>query len=237
MADRSFLRWGGLAAVVGGVLALVGNVLHPRWTDMDDVERYRELADSGIWKVDHLLLVVALLLTTAGTVAIARSLEGRDGDALAQYGRIATVVGGAISLAAIGLDAYAYRVAAENFVGAIPQDQVASFWAVNAIDHVSTALFNVFTLVLLGVAPLLIGLAAMRSRRYPAWVAWAATVGGAVCFVVGLWGLGTTDQDMLVIPFLVGSLLVTLFILAAGWMLWQQPDADRAEPRRQAAAA
>jgi hypothetical protein len=237
MADHSFLRLGGASAVLGGVLALIGNVLHPRWTDLDNAELYRKLADSAVWKVDHLLLMVALLMTTAGTVAIARSLEGGDGDTLARYGRLATVVGGAIALAAVGLDAYAYRAAAENFAGATGADQTSAFWAVNAIDHVSTALFNVFTLVLLGVAPLLLGLAAMRTRRFPAWVAWVATVGGAVCFVVGLWGLATTDQDMLVIPFLVGSVLVTLFILAAGWILWQLPDEDRTQAQGQARAA
>lgn len=237
MADRSFLHWGGLAAVLGGVLALVGNALHPRWTDVEDTELYRNVADSGVWKFDHLLLMVALVLTTAGSVAIARSLHDGDGDTLARYGLLATVVGGAIALTGIGLDTYAYRAAAENFVGATEQDQVGAFWAVNAVDHVSTALFNVFTFVLLGVSPLLLGMAAIRSRRYPAWLGWAATAGGAVCTVVGLWGLGTRDQDMLVLPFIVGSVLVTLWILGAGWMLWQAPDPDRAQPREQARAA
>ena len=237
MADRSFLRWGGLAAVVGGVLALVGNALHPRWTDVEDVELYRKVADSGVWKADHLILVVALVLTVAGTVAIARSLHDGAGDTLARYGLLATVVGGAIALANIGLDGYAYRVAAENFAAANSQDQVGAFWATNAVDHISTAMFNVWTMVLLGISPLLLGMAAMRSGRYPTWLAWAATAGGAVCSVVGFWGLGTSDQDMLVIPFVVGSVLVTLWILGAGWMLWQQPEPDRAEPRRQAAAA
>jgi hypothetical protein len=237
MADRTFLRWGGAAAVIGGVLALVGNALHPRWTDVEDVELYRNIADSGVWKADHLLLVVALVLTVAGTVAIARSLHDGAGDTLARYGLLATVVGGAIALANISVDGYAARIAAENFAGASAQDQVGAFWASNAIDHISTAMFNVWTMVLLGISPLLLGMAALRSKRYPAWLAWAATAGGAVCTVVGFWGLGTSDQDMLVIPFVVGSVLVTLWILGAGWMLWQQPEPEPAAARGEALAA
>jgi hypothetical protein len=177
------------------------------------------------------------VLTVGGTVAIARSLHDGPGDTYARYGLLATVVGGAIALASISVDGYAARTAAENFAGASAQDQVGAFWAANAIDQLSTAIFNVWTMVLLGVSPLLLGMAAVRSKRYPAWVALAAVAGGAVCTVVGLWGLGTTDQEMFQIPFLVGSLLVTLWILAAGWMLWQQPEPDRAATRGQALAA
>ena len=237
MADRSFLRMGGAAAVLGGVLALIGNVLHPRWTDVDDVELYRNIADSGIWKLDHLILVVALILTTAGSVAIARSLHGGADDALARYGLLATVVGGAIALTNIALDSYAYRTAAENFAEAIPQDRIGAFWAANAIDHISTAAFHMWTIVLLGVSPLMLGAAAIRSRRFPAWVGWAGAAGGLVCTGVGFFGLVTSDQDMLVVPFLVGSVLVTLWILAAGWMLWQQPQPDRADAQGERLAA
>src|SRR3954471_11376004 len=84
--DRTFYRWGGAAAVVGGVLALLGNLMAPRWTDIDDVERYRKIADSGIWRIDALILVFAIILVTVGTVAVAKSLEGGGADGLAGYG-------------------------------------------------------------------------------------------------------------------------------------------------------
>jgi hypothetical protein len=237
MADRSFLRTGGAAAVLGGVLALVGNALHPRWTDVEDVELYRNIADSGIWKADHLVLVVALVFTVGGVVAIARSMEGAEGDGLARYGLLATVVGGAIALANISLDGYAMRAAAENFVNATDQDRVSAFWAVNAIDKIGSGMFSMWTLILLGVSPVLLGAAALRTRRFASWIGWAAVVGGVVCVGVGLAGLADVDADSLVIPFLVGSVLVTLWVLGAGWMLWQQPDPDRADTQGQRLAA
>ena len=226
MPDRSYLRMGGAMAVLGGVLALVGNVLHPRWSDVDDVELYTNIADSGIWKADHLILVVALIFTTAGIVAVARALEGGDGDALARYGLLATVIGGSVAIANISVDGYAMRAAAENFVDAIPQDRSGAFWAVNAVDNVSSAMFSVWTLVLLGVSPLLLGLAAIRSGRIAAWIGWAAVLGGVVSGGVGLAGLADVDPDSLIIPFLVGSMLVTVWVLGAGWTVWQQASAD-----------
>ena len=237
MADRSFFRVGGAAAVVGGVLALVGNLLAPRWTDIDDAERYRKVADSGIWRADMFILVVAIILITAGTVAVARSLEGGGSDALAAYGRLAAVVGASIALMDFAITASAFKDSADAFASATRQDQVSAFWATNAIDHVLGAMFSAWTIVLLGVSPLLLGAAALRTKRYPAWLGWAAIVGGLICLGIGFAGLTTTDGDSLVIPFAIGSVLVTVWGLGAGWMLWQQPEPDRTTPKRDAMAA
>ena len=224
--ERSTLRMGGAAAVVGGVLALVGNLLHPRWTDIDDVELYENIADSGIWEVDHLLLVVGILLIVGGVTAVARSLEGGAGHAFARYGLLATVVGGAIALADISIDASAMRTAAENFAEAGQEDRVGAFWAANAVDHVASAMFNMFTIVLLGVSPLLLGMAAVRSGRYPAALAWIAVVGGAAAVLTGMAGLGGAEGDDLLVPFLVASLLVTIWVIGAGWHLWRTADRE-----------
>jgi hypothetical protein len=217
---------GGAAAALGGVLALIGNLAHPRWTDIEDVELYEKIADSGIWVADHLILVVALVLITLGGTALARSLEGGEGHALARYGLVATVVGGAIFLADISLDAFAFRQAAENFAGAAQQDRVGAFWAANAIDHVSTAMFHMATVVSIGVSPLLLGMAAIRNGRYPAALAWTAVVGGAAGILTGMAGLGGAEGDDLMIPFLVASLLVTIWIIGAGTVLWRTPERE-----------
>jgi hypothetical protein len=107
--DRSFYRVGGAAAVVGGILALVGNLLAPRWTNIDDVERYRKVADSGVWRIDALILVFAIVFVTAGTVAIAKSMEGGGVDALAVFGRVAAIVGASLALLDFGLTAFAVK--------------------------------------------------------------------------------------------------------------------------------
>ena len=209
-------RVGGGAAVVGGVLALAGNLLHPRYGDEEDFEIYRKIAVSDRFVVADFILIFALLLVVAGFVALAR----HSGSGFwAEHGRLMALIGGTIAIAQFGVELYAFKHQSEVFARAIPEDQNASFWATNAIDHVNTAMFDTWTLVLLGLAPILIGVAAVRERRFTLWINVVALVGGAVCAFVGVVNLGLEDQSTLEIPFLVGSLLVTAWIVAAGTTL------------------
>jgi hypothetical protein len=209
-------RVGGGAAVAGGVLALVGNLAHPRYGDDEDFEIYRKIAVSDRYVVSDYILIVALILVTGGFVAVAR----RSGDSpWAEYGRLAALVGGAIAIAEIGLEMFAFKHQTEVFARATPEDLNGSFWAANALDHVNTALFNTWTLVFLGIAPVLIAIAALRARRFPQWVSALALLGGAICAFVGMVNLGRDDQTTLEIPFLIGSLVVTAWIISAGRFL------------------
>lgn len=237
MGNRSVLRAGGAAAVLGGVLAMVGNLLAPRWTNIDDPERYRKIADSGVWRADGVILVFAGILIVAGTVAIAKSLEGGGSDALAYYAKVAAVVGGSIALLDFAMTASAIKDSAEAFASANAQNQVSAFWATNALDHTLTSVFNLWSILLLGISPLLLGVAVLRTRRYATWLAWAAMAGGVLCLGTGTVGLTRTDQDPLVIPFAIGSVLVTIWALGAGWTLWQHNGTHPATPARETAAA
>src|SRR5438128_1643411 len=80
-------------------------------------------------------------------------------------------------------------------------DVVGAFWATNAVDHLNTALFAAWTIVYLGVAPLLLGVAIVQTRRYPGWVGALAGLGGAECLVVGFVNLMRTDQGATQVPF------------------------------------
>jgi hypothetical protein len=224
MDDRAYLRAGGAAAVVGGVLGLVGNLLHPRYGHVADVDIYSRIAVSDRFRIADFLIIIALLLTMAGFVAVARALSGGRGAMLARLGADAALVGGAIAIASIALDLYAFKQAA-------PADRVGAFWATNAIDKINTGALGAWTIVFLGVAPLLIGAAALAARRGPAWVGLTGTVGGALCLVVGFIDLSRQDQTPTQIPFLVGSLLVTAWIITAGVGLWRGASpADGASP-------
>jgi hypothetical protein len=221
MVDRAYLRAGGGAAVGGGVVGVVGNLLHPRYSNLDDVDIYRTIAASDRFRIADLLIIVALLLTVAGFVAIAHAMSGGAGSTLARFGRDAAVIGGAIAIASIALDLYGLRQAAENFAKAAPDNQSGAFWATNAIDHINTGMFGAWTIVFLGVAPFLIGGAALAARQRPIWVGLTGAVGGALCVVVGFINLSREDQTPTQIPFLVGSLLVTAWVIAAGIGLWR----------------
>lgn len=211
---------GGAVAVAGGVLALVGNLLHPRYNG-ENVDIYPRIAASDRYIAADFVLLVALVLLVIAVVSIARRVGSNP---LADCGRLLAVVGGTIAIAQIGIETFALRHQAEIFAGAPPDDRVGSFWAANTIDHINTGLFNTWTAVFLGLTPILIGVAALRARHFARWINVAAVLGGLLCFLVGSVNLGLDDQNKLNIPFLIGSLLVTLWVLAAGFVMIREAD-------------
>lgn len=221
--DTSYYRWGAVAAGAGGILALIGNLLAPRYNG-PDFENYRRMATSDRQTVAISLLLVALLLITAGLAAVAQSLRGPNMSGPLESGRLAVLVGGTIAAAQFGVELYAYRQQARAFAGAPDGNVVPAFWATNSIDHLNAALFDVWTVVLLGVAPVLLGLAMRGAQRYPSYVGLLGLVGGAVCLVVGFINLLKEDQSSTQWPFLAGSLIVTVWVLAAAYHLWPRQE-------------
>ena len=208
------VRSAGAATLAGGVLSLVGNLIHPRYPDDEDVVMYRKIADSTMFAVADVILIVAIALVVAGLVGVAQALGS---DAAARNARLAVVVGGTVAIAQLGIELFGVRQQANIFADASDSDRLGAFWATNALDHVSSALFATFTVFLLGVAPLLLGWAMLRVKGfYPAWLAGLGMAGGTVCVVVGFMNLLTSDQADNEIAFLVGSLLVTIWVLATG---------------------
>jgi hypothetical protein len=203
----------------GGILALVGNGLAPRYSG-DDVQTYRHIANSTRWAASDVIILLALLLVTAAFVGIARTITNGQSE-LGNYGRMTSLVGGAIALTNVGIELYAYRQQAKAFSGANATNIVSAFWATNALDHVSAALFATWTIVLLGIAPVLLGLGQVRAR-FGARLGYGAIVGGLVCVVVGIGSLLKQDQSTFDIPFAIGSVIVTIWLLATGMRLWRE---------------
>ena len=217
------LRVGGAAAVAGAVLALIGNLLHPRY-DGADVDIYRSIASSDRFRIADFVLVAALILLVAGTTTFARSLHSDGGVVLSEYGRLATLVGGTIAIAQFGVETYGLKQQAAAFAGAEAADMQGAFWATNAVDRLNTALFDTWTIVFLGIAPLVLGLAVLRIRRFPRWLGVLGAVGGTVCLVIGCVNLAREDQTSMQTPFLIGSLLVTAWLLCAGALMLRFRD-------------
>jgi hypothetical protein len=95
---RWVFRLGGWSAVVGSVLAGVGNLVHPV-TPMDDPEGVaRVIAGSGLWVPVHLAIVVGIALMLGGLVALYHSIRGGVAGALARLGLFAGVAGVTIGL-------------------------------------------------------------------------------------------------------------------------------------------
>ena len=59
-------RLGAWAGIVGSLVAMVGNLLHPATPIGDPEGVARAIADSGIWVADHLAIVLGLVLMLGG---------------------------------------------------------------------------------------------------------------------------------------------------------------------------
>jgi hypothetical protein len=221
MGTWSARRITAALALGGGLLALVGNGLAPRFSG-DDVRTYHSIANSGRWAAANVIILFALLFVTAAFAGIARVNSSAERGEAANYGRVAALVGGAIALANVGIELYAYRQQAKAFTDANSLNVVSAFWATNALDHLSAGMFATWTIVLLGVAPILLGIGQLRSGAM-ARLGYGAIVGGLVCVVVGVGSLLKQDQSTFDIPFAVGSVIVTIWLLATGLRLWREP--------------
>jgi hypothetical protein len=223
MTEVSTRRGTAVIGLTAGVVALVGNLLAPRF-DGEDVDVYRELADSTRSQVSNVIVLAAVILATAAFVGFTRVGYGGRHAELRYFGRLAATAGGTIAALETGIALFAYRQQAIAFAGADDRNVVSAFWATNAIDHLTGALFAVWTLLLLGLAPLLIAAEQLRERSVSPVVAGLGLVGGLGCAVVGVCLLLTDTPSDLDVPFLVTSLVVTAWIFATSLALWRTPD-------------
>ncbi|MDQ3999898.1 MAG: hypothetical protein M3283_02590, partial [Actinomycetota bacterium] len=91
--EGSIFRIGAVAGIVGSLLAMVGNLLHPAPPIGDPEGVAQTIAQSERWVPVHLVIVVGLILMLGALVAISRSIEGGVPGALAQLGSVAAVAG------------------------------------------------------------------------------------------------------------------------------------------------
>lgn len=221
MLDRSVLKVGGAAAMLGAVIGFVFNLLHPRPPDYTISAEIDTVADSGIWLFDHWMLGWAIALSFVGLVVVARSF--RDEPA-ASWGRLAfaaATAGAVLGITTIVVDGMAMKEAASN----VAAGGEAARATAEAVAYVGLALFTGFFGFTFGLQPLLFGIAGIVSDQYPKWLGYLAVVAGLLGFVGGatqyLTGISTFTVVGLFLPASLGFTVYTFFM---GWQLWQRTE-------------
>ncbi len=193
-----WIRWAGLAAVLGGVLWIpygIFEMLQPWGTDTvyrDDVG-YELITDAPLYRLYSLPGSLALLLTSLGllgTLALLRLPAGR----LSQVGRVLSYL--AVMLAVISLGG-----------------------AIALFDPVFTAC-RIFGTLALGIAAFLGGLDAQRAGKASGWAIALLLLGLVGMFLLPLWPLVYAVQWL---SEGAGAAVIALFGLgwvAAGYRLW-----------------
>jgi hypothetical protein len=222
---RQALRIGAVGAIVGGVIGLVANLLHPREAgSLDDVEGLlEEVSGSSIWVGDHFAILVALALLLAAFYGLTESITSESGAAWAQFAWGAGIVGIATGLPLLLVDGVALSQVADLWAEQASDAVVA---AASAVALISFALFTGVMLFLFGAVPILYGVAMLHGTDYAPWLGWVGVIFGLLSLVSGVIQVfaGIAPLTAYVL-FPIGSVVVTLWIIYLGVLMWRKSAA------------
>jgi hypothetical protein len=207
--DRTVLRVGAWAAIVGGVLGIVVNAFNPLRPDAealgDPFAPLDAAATSGSWKVVQIGVLVAFLFFLAAFYAITRSIAGNPARAWASLGLGAVFLGITLSVAAFavyaGLPSAVEELGVDSLVGVVV---------------VAGGLLTGSQIILFGVAGLLYAVAIVSSEAYPTWLGWVVGAGGAVGLVSGFMDAfagPTVATNFVLFPISSGLLILSVMYI------------------------
>ena len=231
------MRIGSVAAVLGSLLAGVGNLLHPV-TPRDDPDGVaRVIADSDPWTLIHLVLVLGLILMLAGLLGLRYSIEKTGlGAALTHLGMYAATVGATLGVATVILDGVAAKQLADQWAAAPEASQAVALAVVSANETMNFALAGMFNACFAGVPFLLFGLAVTRADGYPRWLGWVAFTAGIGSIGAGviqaLTGRPTMTSLVLTI---IGPTVISVWLLVMGVLMWRRTTAESTPSEQQPA--
>ena len=216
-------RIGSIAGIVGALLAMVGNLLHPATPIGDPQGVARTIAQSEIWVPVHLVIVVGLILMLGALVAISRSVEGGVAGALAQLGYVAAVAGVTVGVVLVIVDGVAAKHLADAWEAAPPGEAAAALRVVLAEEAINFALASLFNILFAGVTFILLGLAVAWSGEYPGWLGWIAVVAGVGSVPVGLVQAYTGESiGFTKIATIIFPTIITLWVVVMSVLLWRK---------------
>ncbi len=222
MSERTILRMGAGAAVLGAVISLVGNLLHPRPEDFDApiVAELQAVAESDGWIGIHLALLLGILLVVFGLFALARSLKGTEAEPQGRVALGGLLISAPVAVVTLGIDGYAIKAVADA-TAAAPGDPAALAAGV-AVAEAGWGLFMLTAMTFLGIVPVLYGLALASSKEWPAVFGAPIVVVGLGSIVAGLMGTFGGPTSAFFLLFTVTSVLAILWVLAGGIRLWMR---------------
>ncbi len=219
IAERWIFRIGSGAAIIGSLLAGVGNLLHPVTPIQNPEGVALVIAESILWVPVHVVIVLGIIIMLGGLVALYHSIKGGLAGALARFGLFAALAGTTLGVILVTLDGIAAKQLAEEWARA-PQRSEGALRLVLAEQTLDFALASFFNILYAGITFILYGLAVALSRVYPRWLGWVAVVAGMGSIGAGLVQAYTLESTPLSkILTIIFPTIIVLWLLVMGILL------------------
>jgi hypothetical protein len=210
--DRRALTLSGVLLLVGFVVnAIQRRIWHPTGEEDNHEAIFTEYAASE-WVATHFAEFLLVLVALAGLLVLCGPLR-RETPYLALLAAGAIIASGGTWTALQAVDGVTLKQTVDAWVATSGTDKATRFADAETVRWIEWALQSYFR-VLLGVAFLLVGAAAVVSRLVRSWLGVLLMVGGmlslALGFSVGYEGLESGFQDVVGIAF---QLVVLIFVV------------------------
>jgi hypothetical protein len=218
LADRALTLSGALLLVGFVVNAIQRMLLHPTGEEDDHEAIFTEYADSDVWVFTHFLEFVLILVALAGLLVLCRALRPET-PYLALLAAGAIIASSAAWAVLQGVDGVTLKQSVDAWADASGNDEATRFADAETIRWIEWGLQSYFR-VLLGLAFLLLGAAAVVSRLVPTWLGGLLVLAGllslAIGVSVGYAGLESAFQDAVAIALQLVILVLIVGLLVVG---------------------
>ena len=226
--DRSLLRIGAVVAVVGAVLLFVSTLLHPFEADPNDaLAAFREYAADRLWIASHLGQFLGVAFMVAALVALSRTLAEGAAGAWSRIGVAGAVASLAVAAVLQAVDGVALKFMVNEWAAAPAEQQQSLFQAALGVRQIEIGLASMMSL-LFGLTVTAYGVATLLGRTYPHWLGWVGIIGGVGTSAGGVAQAYTGFSGLAMAISMPASLLILLWMIAAGVSMWRRARFDSA---------
>jgi Domain of unknown function (DUF4386) len=216
---RDDLRLAGALLLAGFVVnGIQRMLLHPSGAEDDHQAIFTEYAESDVWVATHFAEFVLVLVAFAGLLVLCWVVRV-EAPYLAPLAAGAVIVTSATWAVLQGVDGVALKQAVDAWAAASGSEQAARYADAETVRWIEWGLQSYFRVVL-ALAFLLLGAAAVVSRLVPSWLGVLLVVGGLFSLVIGISvgyaGLESGFQDAVGLAFQLIVLAFAVGVFAAG---------------------
>jgi len=220
--NRNANRVGAVCAIGGSAVLLVGTLLHPMRADPNDAAAaFAEYAADRFWVATHLTQLAGVASIVAALLILARQLPSANAKVWSPLASAAAVASLALAAALQAVDGVALKALVDAWAAAAPSQKDLAFHAAFAVRQVEVGLASMLC-ILLGVTAALYGVVLRGQRRYPAWLAGLAIVGGIATVVAGVVSAHAGFSALAMAISMPASFILLVWMLALGAFMWRQ---------------